>query len=370
MDFDPRDSDSRQRDRNEERHHVEPSRGRRGSSHTDDRDDDWRQLATRGRDDDDHARDLGHGPGSNSRDDISGNGRRDREDARWPERDHDARGLDPRDAFVRHVDLPRGPERQIIYDTRERAYALRESETRTLSTVGAFRVVSARDLRDHHGGPADPRSGDLRHLREQGLVRTERLDGHRDHIVVLTDRGRQLLNEHRADRGHDHQQEFYAGLVKPREAEHDAQIYQAYLREAEKLAEREAQVERVVLDYELKRKYQRWLHERDADRDDANGRPDREPHEIEEWAHEHDLPYFDEQVHFPDLRIEYEEIDGRHDHADVEVLTLHYRGEHAATAARAGFSAYRGSTARIGGSGGSHSRGGGRLGGFAEELLG
>jgi hypothetical protein len=29
--------------------------------------------------------------------------------------------------------------------------------------VGAFRVVSSRDLRDHNDRPADPRSGDLRH---------------------------------------------------------------------------------------------------------------------------------------------------------------------------------------------------------------
>src|SRR2546430_10569820 len=45
--------------------------------------------------------------------------------------------------------------------------------------------------------------------------------------------------------------------------------------------------------------------------DDYDGHPDRDPREIEEWALEHDLPYFDDQVHFPDLRIEYEELDGR-----------------------------------------------------------
>jgi hypothetical protein len=49
---------------------------------------------------------------------------------------------------------------------RDRQYTLRGSESRTLATVGAFRVVSSRDLRDHDGSPADPRSGDLRHLRE------------------------------------------------------------------------------------------------------------------------------------------------------------------------------------------------------------
>jgi hypothetical protein len=274
-----------------------------------DRDNDWRQPEGRVRaDDNDRGRDLGRGPGSNNRQDDSGDGRCDGDDARWPERDHGGRDLDPRDVFMRDLDLPRGPEREIVYDARERAYALRGSEIRTLSTVGAFRVVAARDLRDHHGGPTDPRSGDLRHLRDQELVRTERLDGHRDHVVVLTGRGRDLLNVYRVDRHQEHRQEFYAGLVKPREVEHDAQVYQAYLREAEKLEARQARIDRVVLDYELKREYQQWLHERDAGRDDADGRPDREPHEIEEWARQHDLPYFADQVHFPDVRIEYEEI--------------------------------------------------------------
>src|SRR5437899_198947 len=38
---------------------------------------------------------------------------------------------------------------------------------------------------------------------------------------------------------------------------------------------------------------------------------DRTDEEIREWAHEHDLPCFDEEVHFPDLRIEYRDRDGR-----------------------------------------------------------
>src|ERR1700752_3347104 len=33
---------------------------------------------------------------------------------------------------------------------------------------------------------------------------------------------------------------------------------------------------------------------------DSDGRPDRDEQEIEQWAREHDLPYFNEQVHFPD----------------------------------------------------------------------
>jgi hypothetical protein len=312
---------------------------------------------------------LGRGPSStSSRGDDSEHDSRNRDhDSRGLERDRDSRdraeGLDPRDVFMRDLDLPRGPDREIVHDARDREYTLRGSETRTLSIVGAFRVVSARDLRDHNDRPADPRSGDLRHLREAGLIRTVPLDGQRDTAIVLTKDARGLLESSRdrsragQDRGQERRQEFYAELKKPREVEHDVQVYRAYEREADRLSQRGARIDHVVLDYELKREYQQWLHERDRERDDADGRPDRTPQEIEEWAHEHDLPYFDDQVHFPDLRIEYEHPDGRWDHQDVEVITLHYRGSHGAAAARSGFSCYRGGSARLGGRGGGGGRG-------------
>jgi hypothetical protein len=367
MDFDPRDCDDpRNQDRDDE-HGLEPSRGRRGSSDTYDRDDDWKLPEIRSREQDD-ARTLGRGPGNDSRASHSDEDIRDRHgDARWPERDRDdrERHVDPRDAFVRHVHLPRGLERELVRD-RDREYTLRGSESRTLATVGAFRVVSSRDLRGHHDRPADPRSGDLRHLREEGLIETVRVPGYRDHAVVLTKEGRSLLESHR-DRDHGHQQTFHAGLKRERELEHDVQVYRAYEREAERLVERGARVERVILEFELKREYQKWLHERDADRDNYDGHPDRTTEETRDWALEHELPYFDDEVHFPDVRIEYEEPDGRWDHRDVEVTTEHYRGAHGASVARSGFSCYRGSSLRIGGRSGG-GRGGGRNGGLAEEF--
>ena len=103
---------------------------------------------------------------------------------------------DPRDAFVRHVDLPRGPERESIRG-RDREYTLRGSEIRTLATVGSFRVVPTGQLRDHSNAPAHDRSADLRHLREQGLIETARVPGHRGSVVVLTNQGRELLQHHR-----------------------------------------------------------------------------------------------------------------------------------------------------------------------------
>jgi hypothetical protein len=139
------------------------------------------------------------------------------------------------------------------------------------------------------------------------------------------------------DSAHD-RQAIWHGVKRERELEHDLQVYRAYDRAAERLAERGAHVERILLDHELKSDYQSWLHQRDRDRADYDGHPDRTDEEIREWAREHDLPYFDEEVHFPDLRIEYRHRDGREEHEDVEVTTEHYRGAHAVSVAQSGFS--------------------------------
>jgi hypothetical protein len=250
---------------------------------------------------------------------------------------------------------------------RGREYTLRGSETRALATVGAFRVVSSRDLRDQHDRPLDPRSSDLRHLREQGLMETVRLSGTREHAIALTKEGRSLLEHHR-DRDQNARQTFWHGVKRERELAHDVQVYRAYERAAGRVESRGGQVDRVVLDHELKREYQSWLHERDRDRPDYDGHPDRADEEIREWARERGLPYFDEEVHFPDVRIEYRDRDGEEHHQDVEVVTEHYRGAHGTSVARSGFSCYRGSSLRIGG-GSSRGGGVGHRGGLAEEVL-
>jgi hypothetical protein len=59
--------------------------------------------------------------------------------------------------------------------------------------------------------------------------------------------------------------------VRERELEHDLQVYRAYEHAAASLLERGARIERVVLEHELKRDYQRWLHGRDKDRDHYDG---------------------------------------------------------------------------------------------------
>ncbi len=285
--------------------------------------------------------------------------------------DSDDRGrTDPRDVFADRLDLPRGPERERVH-VRTRTYELRGSEVRTLATVGAFRVVPASDLRDHDNHPADARTGDLKHLREIGLVRTMPyvVGKTRTTLVSLTEQGRSVLEDSRRD--HDRERQvFYAGIAKPRELAHDSQLYRAYLRAGERLATRDARIRRVVLDYELKREYQRFLQASNRGRRDSDGRPDREQEEIERWAHAHHLPMVDDHVQFPDVRIEYDERDGRRAVEDVEVTTEHYRGALAGAKARAGFTSYRAAGTRVGGC--RRSGGGGR--GFdprvAEEVLG
>ena len=113
-------------------------------------------------------------------------------------RDTRERGDDPRDALLNDLDLPRGLERELVLD-RDRVYELKGEDSRTLAVVGAFRVVSERDLDPRDDG-LDCRNGSLEHLREQGLVRNISLDG-QDRGVVLTDRGRDLLEANRRDRG-------------------------------------------------------------------------------------------------------------------------------------------------------------------------
>lgn len=258
-------------------------------------------------------------------------------DAGVRDRDARERNSDPRDAFVDGLELPRGLEREIVLDGEHR-YELNGDDSRTLAAVGAFRVVAERDLRNPRDESVDRREPDLRHLRDEGLAKFVKLDGH-ERALTLTERGHHLLEAHRRDRVDAREQAFYAGVSRPRELWHDVQLYRAYLREEERLREQGADIRGVVLEHELKREYQEWLQEANRGRPDSDGRPDRDAREVETWAREHDLPYFDDSVHFPDFRIEYE-LHGRDHHEDVEVVTEHYRGAHAASVARAGFRCY------------------------------
>ena len=184
-------------------------------------------------------------------------------------------------------------------------------------------------------------------------------------LVTLTERGRELLESHRSP-DHEPRQTFHDGLARERELVHDAQLYRAYLRASERLVEQGAHVERVILEQDLRREYQVFLQEPNRGRADSDGRPGRDRDDVRRWAEDHDLPYADGRVQFPDFQIEFLWPDGRRDIENVEVLTPHYRGAHAAGKVRAGFTRFRGIGARAGGKTGRGSR---FDPGLAEELV-
>jgi hypothetical protein len=259
-------------------------------------------------------------------------GERERGDERprvYDDRDRD--DCDPRDGLTNDLDLPRGEERELVVD-RDRVYELDGEDTRTLAAVGAFRVVPEHDLDIDHDT--------VRHLRDEGLAKAVDL-GDDERGLTLTREGRDLLGSHLMDRDNKPPQAFHAGVSREREIDHDSNLYATYRQEEARLRDEhgDLDIRRVILEQDLKREYQEFLQDHNRNRSDSDGRPDRDEEEIRDWAREHDLPYFDGQVHFPDYRIEYE-VDGRERHEDVELFTPHYRGAHAASRTNAGFRIY------------------------------
>ena len=158
---------------------------------------------------------------------------------------------------------------------------LRPQEIKALSEVGRFRVVAVRDLAEiAYGGDRSALERDLGYLEKKGIVTFRSVNARRDgswrqperiQIVTLTRPGKKIVRQVGTLR---HDQQLYAGLVKPREVEHDTQVYRAYLKEMERIESLGGSNPRVVLDFEIKCNVQRALYaQRKAD-------PDREVNEI------------------------------------------------------------------------------------------
>src|SRR4249919_3959704 len=146
---------------------------------------------------------------------------------------------DPRDAFTRDLDLPRGSSRERVR-ANDKEYRLSGDDVRVLATVGAFRVVPASDLREPNPRTPTRPARDLERLRGLGLVRTmpHVVGRTRTTLVTLTSQGRAVLEHGRRPGAADQHQAFYVGVSKPRELAHDSRIYGAYMRSAERLIDR------------------------------------------------------------------------------------------------------------------------------------
>jgi hypothetical protein len=247
-----------------------------------------------------------------------------------PSRDHRSLEEQP------HPDIHCQGARGLVYD-RDRGYRLRDSEIRTLIDLGKFRVIAAQDLADHaYGRQRDQMQNDLRNLLRQGLVQKGTFEGPENaprELLTLSKRGLRLV---RANHMVPREQAVYSGFVKPREANHDADLYKLYNKELTRIQEKGGRNPRVILDLELKRKINH-----DIAKIGREARP--------EIAKSHGLRVVRGKIPVPDVRIEYEKPNGDMARVDLELVTEHYRSRNVADKVKAGFSLYtpRGESDRL-----------------------
>jgi hypothetical protein len=219
------------------------------------------------------------------------------------------------------------------YLLRDRTFLLRESQLLTMTELGKFRVVAAADLaRFAYASDNARMERDVRRLKDQGLASecTLATSGRTTiRVLTLTKTGKRLVqNTRRLPDG----QGLYHGIVKPREAKHDAELYRLFHTEAAHIESAGGKPLRVLLDYELKRNL-------NCDRAKL-GKQESDPQEIERLAERHGLVVVNGKIPLPDMRIEYQTADLELKRVDLELATRHYRPRGVAEKAKAGFSLY------------------------------
>lgn len=240
---------------------------------------------------------------------------------------------------MRPADPPQIPTNRELertqYHDRDGTYLLRPSEIHTLAEVGKFRVVAAEDIAKHaYAGDRSRMKSDLRNLVQQRLIErreTSVFKKESRQVLTLTKRGKQLIRRYSFVR---QDQAIYSGLVKPKEVEHDSDLYRLYHKTAREIECKGGKVLRVQLDYELKENLYYKLGE-------AQAKGERETQRLKEtFAHQMHLPIVHGKVSLPDLRIEYANQDMEIARVDLELATGHYHACHLAEKARAGFQIY------------------------------
>ena len=227
-----------------------------------------------------------------------------------------------------HPPDPRFYDSPSLYRSRDRDYRLRRYEEHALADIGRFRIVATEDLSKYlYDGHRVELERDLRSLARQGLIQCktfEGSDGSTRELLALTKAGYRLL---RARHALPENQSAYHGFVKPKEANHDADIYRVYQKEGRRISHNGGRKFRVILDFELKR---------ELNRDFATFGKESQ----QETATRHGLRVVNGKVPVPDLRIEYETPDGDMARVDLELATENYRPRQLVEKARAGFSLY------------------------------
>jgi hypothetical protein len=229
----------------------------------------------------------------------------------------------------------RSPDRRTQHLQGGRSYSLRDSEIVAMRDIGTFRTVDVRDLaRFVYGGDEARLKYDLGSLRAQGLVEEKTLfRAHKSarKLVALTAEGQRIV---RKASGLPEDQRIYHGFVKPKEHDHDADLYKVYQKAAEEIRERGGKPTRVKLDFELKESINRAK--------EAAGRlPEGERRRLlAAVAEEHGLTIDETTIHLPDIQVEYETREGGIERQNLELLSRNYREDGIRGKAGAGFKIY------------------------------
>lgn len=251
-------------------------------------------------------------------------------------RAHDANsGAGHPQGHERDISQPqtRSTEPRTPYRDQRWTYSLRTSEIQTLRELGTFRAVDSEALAEiGYGGNRNRLEQDLRNLIRQSLITRRTIEGpekKRMHVLTLTKDGQRFLRKQRLM---PNDRPVYYGLVKPKEAHHDATLYRLYQKEARKIERHGSAIRKVALDYELKRRINKELARLGHDRHNSDRKI--------EIAQAHGVRVVNGRVVVPDLQIEYENTEGQLNRVNLELATKNYRTSHLQAKAQAGFTLY------------------------------
>ena len=267
----------------------------------------------------------------------------------------------------RHVD-PRTGHRRELGRTRHKGRDMTERTHACLQDVGLYRCASHRDLVEaHFSGNRFAAAKGLDRLVRSGAMRQHHARGPNGGtftIYTLTRPGAALAQRLAVKRGLDPEQRAWAGMVKPREAAHDADVAKACRKEIEVLTAQGARLRRILIDAELKG----ILAKRGETARARQGKEeaDRARRKAADELH---LPCDDHgHVQIPDAQIQYVDEAGNLGRVNVEVASDHYREASVKAKSAGGFSMHGGKSGQApntrtslsspGGGGGR--RGGGR----------
>ncbi|HKW18308.1 MAG TPA: hypothetical protein VJO35_12450 [Terriglobales bacterium] len=227
----------------------------------------------------------------------------------------------------------RSTEPRTPYRDQHWTYSLRASEIQTLRDLGTFRAVDSEALAEiAYDRNHERMEQDLRNLIRQSLITRRGIEGRdkeRLEILTLTKAGRRFLTRHKLM---PHGQPIYRGLVKPKEAHHDAALYRLYHKAAREIERDGGRVRTVALDYELKKRINRELARLRPSHPDSNKKI--------EIAQAHGVRVVNGKVVVPDLQIEYETVEGQMARVNLELATKNYRPSQLQAKAQAGFTLY------------------------------